>query len=217
MRTTQFFVNIFTASVAAVFGFRAFANLIETEKPYNADAFFTGILMFWGFLAAVLIFFAARAFYSTDDYFIRRWLKAVMLSITTSVVALIVVMSWMLGLSLGILVSLIAFGAFGLIVREAREIITDYEKGKELYFVPPIVFTALGTLAMSYMIDDHPVVSLVVMSVLMAFASATTLWFASGHVTVPKEAVGVKVVMESPKSAPVRDSDAPGQLVDKRV
>lgn len=216
MKTMQFFVNIFTVSVAAVIGARAFANLIETEKPYNADAFFTGILVFWGVLAVALIYFAARAFYGTDDYFLKRWLKAVMLGSTTSIVALIVVMSWMLGIAPGLIVSFIGFGAFGLIVREARDIITGYQKGQELYFVPPVVFTALGTLAMSYMVDDHPLVAFIVMSALMAFASATTLWFRAGYITVPEEAVGVSV-MGSPASAPRRESDAPGQLVDKRV
>lgn len=209
----QFFVNIFAASVALIFGFRAFAGLVETEKPYNADAFFAGGMLVAGFVAFAFIAYALRDRYKTADASIRQWYQNVVLTFGAFMLALATVAGFMSSIPAGIISVIVGFVVFVLTLREFRDGVEGYENGKELALMPSMVLAIFGTVGTSFFIDERPILAFALVSLLMFVGAITS----GSIVTVPKNAVGV-VVKHDPGAEPQKPaSDAPGQIVDRRV
>ncbi|MBP6868956.1 MAG: hypothetical protein KBC16_02500 [Candidatus Pacebacteria bacterium] len=211
MKTVQFFANSFAVSVALVFGFRAFAGLVETEKPYSADAFFAGGMLVASLIALVLVACALRARHESVEMSLRLWCQNVVLTLATFIFASAVVMTFMSSLALGIVATVVGFVIYSLVLREFRDSVENYTSRKE--FVLILATAIIGTLVTGLFIDDHPVLAFGIMGVLMVFGAVAPL----SVVTVPENAIGV-VVKTDPVAEPQKlASDGTGQLVDKRV
>jgi hypothetical protein len=211
MKTVQFFANTLAASVAGIFGFRAFAGLVETEQAYNPSSFFAGGMLVANLIALVLIVCALRARYETTDTSLRQWCQNIVLTLCTFIFASVVVITFMSSIPLGIIATVVCFVIFSLVLREFRDSVEDYVDRKEFVLVPPMALATFGIVGTSFFIDDHPLVAFVVMGVLMVFGAGLSSMenriASDGDVLLKDElAAGTKPA-----------SDAPGQQVNIRV
>ena len=217
MKSVQFFANSFAASVALIFGFRAFAGLIDSGPAYSAPSFFSGGMLVANIISVILVACALRARYETADTSLRLWCENVVLTIATFTLASVVVITFMASMLVGILTSVAGFVIYSLMLRELRDSIKGYANGKEFGLVPTMALAILGTAGTGFLIDDHPFVAFVVMCLLMYFSAAASLSDFFGAVAVPKNARGVMVEMGPVAEPQKHASDATGQVVDKRV
>lgn len=214
MKSMQFFANTFAASVAGIFGYRAFAGLIETEQAYSASSFFDGGLLVANLISLVLVACALRARYEAVDVSLRQWCQNVALSLATFMLASATVAGFMLSIPAGIIAVIVGFVVFSLVLRELRDSVEDYAKGKEFILALPIALAILSALIMGSVINDHPIPAFALICIMMYFGGLfSTIFFGEVSKDDPSDVMVVESVAEPQGPA----SDAPGQLVDKRV